>query len=278
MRPSRLLCLIGGVIAFGPLLGIAFRQDQVGSELQTRDSEAPPPKPNIVACGGAVVNSVGRLLGCGADGCAWQLDIGDWLFNSTSGSAILKVAKDASSQKSVEKDCSFAKKMEAAGVQNAMKCLGSCESGGNKAVALYPFLQNKMEFGPNPIDLGQMNQHAVGMMLRTAWQMLHGGFVNTDQANNVLYSSETGDPLFIDFGRAVQVTKPVTSSIKRRRLTMMVRSMVYDLVIGTVPVNLCQFARDTVRKLQTDMPPSEFVAPFVDEALEVVERRWEQIC
>lgn len=255
---------------------MAFRQDQVASSLHATGS---PPKPNIDACGEAEVNSVGRLLGCGADGCAWKLEMGDnWLFNSTSGSAIIKVAKDSSSQKSVEKDCSFAKKMEAAGVQNAMKCAGSCEYGGNKAVVLYPFLQNKEEFGPNPIDLGQKNQHAVGMMLRTAWQMLQGGFVNTDQANNVLYSPETGDPLFIDFGRAVRVTKPVTSSIKKRKLTMMVRSMIYDLVIGTVPVNLCQFARDTVHKLQKDMPPSEFVTPFVDQALEVVERRWEQIC
>jgi hypothetical protein len=247
--------------------------------LHSKDANAPPPKPNIDVCGEAEVNSVGRLLGCGADGCAWKLEMGDnWLFNSTTGSAILKVAKDSSSQKSVEKDCSFAKKMEAAGVQNAMRCVGSCEAGGNKAVVLYPFLQNKEEFGPNPIDLGQKNQHAVGMMLRTAWQMLQGGFVNTDQANNVLYSPETGDPLFIDFGRAVRVTKPVTSSIKKRRLTMMVRNMIYDLVIATVPVNLCQFARDTVHKLQKDMPPSEFVTPFVDEALEVVERRWEQIC
>lgn len=233
-----------------------------------------PGKPNfleVAECGDARLERVGKELGCGADGCAWQVRLSD------GNDAVLKVAKEMeSSQKSVDKDCRFAKKLEEAGVKRALKCLGQCESGGNPAAILSPFVKDAEEFGPNEMMLGsdERHRHAMTEMLKTTWQMLAGGFVNGDQANNVLYDKATADPVFIDFGRARRITKPV-SRIKKMKLQVQVNSMLRDL-FSTIPRKLRCEAKAQIDELQRDSPPSDPLKPLVEEALEKqVSRLWD---
>lgn len=228
-----------------------------------------PDLQEVADCGGVRIANVGSMLGCGADGCAWKVTTGD------GKTAILKVARENdAAQKSTKKECRFAKALQKAGVERALKCLGSCESGGSAAAVMFPFVPGKLEFGPNTIRLGDKNEHAVVEMIKTSFQMLHSGFVNGDQANNVLYYPESGDPLFIDFGRAIRVTKQ-RSGINQVRLDVQVKNMLWDLVAVTVPSELCSVARQTVHQQMERLPPSEFLESSVAKALKVLETKWE---
>lgn len=235
-----------------------------GEDLAAEMASSLPTTPKLTEvadCGGAAIKSVGSSLGCGAEGCAWRVTMAD------GEDAIIKVAKFGKpAEVALKKDCKFANALQEAGVKRALKCHGSCMSAGSPAAVLSPFVKNKMEFGPNVIRLGKNNEHAVVEMLKTTWQMLHGGFVNVDQANNVLYYPETGDPVFIDFGRARRVTKALTGR-KKMILQVQIDSMLWDLIGVTVPPNLCLLAQTTVAQLQKDLPPSPFLKDAVESVL-----------
>eukprot|EP00404_Azadinium_spinosum_P049246 CAMPEP_0180800932 /NCGR_PEP_ID=MMETSP1038_2-20121128/59368_1 /TAXON_ID=632150 /ORGANISM="Azadinium spinosum, Strain 3D9" /LENGTH=101 /DNA_ID=CAMNT_0022840695 /DNA_START=48 /DNA_END=349 /DNA_ORIENTATION=+ len=101
MPSSSVVLLICGLIAVNVLPGIAIRANQNA-------------EPKVGKCDEAVITSIGKMLGCGADGCAWKVSVGD------GNAAVMKVAREAeSAQKSVLKDCTFAQKLQAAGVTRA---------------------------------------------------------------------------------------------------------------------------------------------------------------
>mmetsp|Transcript_70467 Transcript_70467/g.194813 ORF Transcript_70467/g.194813 Transcript_70467/m.194813 type:complete len:270 (-) Transcript_70467:177-986(-) len=253
-----------------PLLAERFvASEREASLQQVGDGITPPRLEEVAVCGNAQLKEIAKSLGCGMDGCAWQVALVD----GTEG--ILKVAKDSdAAQNALVKDCRFASALEKAGVEHALKCAGACSSRRSKAAILYPFVKDAKEFGPNQIRLGSNSKHAVLEMLKTAWQMLAGGFVNVDQANNVLYDPVTGDPTFIDFGRAAMVTKAPTG-FKAKRLEMQVFRMLYDL-IDTVPPGLCRVAKQQVAGLMKTSPPSEVLRPLVEKAITDIEvKKWE---
>lgn len=237
-----------------------------------REPDTTPSAPNIeevADCGGVRITNVGSVLGCGADGCAWKVTTGD------GKTAILKMARESeAAQKLAKKECNFAKALQKAGVERALQCLGSCTSGGSAASVMFPFVPGTLEFGPNMIRLGDSNEHAVVEMIKTSFQMLHSGFVNGDQANNVLYYPESGDPLFIDFGRAIRVTKS-RSGFNQIRLDVQVKNMLWDLIAVTVPPELCGVAKRTVHEEMEKLPPSEFLASSVAKVLDLLEKKWE---
>lgn len=215
-------------------------------------------------CGTVSLTAIDKQLGCGQDGCVWKVKVGD------GSAAILKVARTVPAAVTATRgECSTARRLQEAKVSRTLRCLGDCDLDGHAAVIMSPFVSNPKEFGIAAIDLGQQTRHAVELMLRTTWEMLSAGFINVDQANNIIYDAVTGEPLFIDFGRARWITKPLKGK-EHMKAQMQVRTMLWDLVAVTVPNDLCSFAAERVQELQKELPPAEAIAGMVQAAVDLI--------
>lgn len=237
-----------------------------------------PTANDVQACGEGLVRNVGSQLGCGADGCAWRAT------TKADEDVIVKVAQPEQ-EASLVNECKLAKKLQAAGIERALRCLGNCTYGLKPlkhAVVLSPLVKDAEEFGTaNKINLTSPEKTINGIvkMLQTAWQMLHAGFINVDQANNILFYPESGDPVFIDFGRASQ---PTTKD-KPMKVGMQVQKMLQDLLLTIIPKEHACTVKKEVMKLQVELPPSEVLAPYVKAALDGANRtpgineQWEKL-
>jgi len=256
----------------------AIKPQLQATEVDWNQEFIAPTAKDVQACGEGLIKNVGSQLGCGAEGCTWQAR------TKVDEDVIVKVALPEHEQ-SIVKECKFAKKLQAAGIERALRCLGNCTYGLEPlkhAVVLSPLVKGAQEFGTaNKINLGSPEKTINGIveMLQTAWQMLHAGFVNVDQANNILFYPESGDPVFIDFGRARQPTKDDKATL----VGMQVRKMLQDILLTIIPTEHACTVKKEVMKLQGELPPSEVLAPYVKAAFDGAPRtpgikeQWEKL-
>mmetsp|Transcript_18623 Transcript_18623/g.28013 ORF Transcript_18623/g.28013 Transcript_18623/m.28013 type:complete len:276 (+) Transcript_18623:79-906(+) len=215
--------------------------------------------PESGKCGELEFSSVGKKLGQGMEGVAYKADV-------AGKTVVLKVASPKH-EKSLKSECEKAQGMKLAGVTGILECLASCappETDFTMAV-LSPLVNKPQEFGLSIVDLGDKTASAFKRVVEIAAEMLSAGYINVDQANNILFDGDTGMPTFIDFGRARKLTKKGGFKEKYQ-----VNTMLHDLLVTIVPEDLrCSVfsqAETAFASLQ-DSPAAKFVAPLVSEAM-----------
>jgi len=224
------------VLGLGAQLVSAMRSEGLLLGAAGPEQEAPP----LGMYGGEceIAQIVGsKPLGCGTEACAWEAT------TSQGQDVVIKVAKEGKGA-GLTSECKIAQQMMEAGITGTLQCLGVYDNKARTdhpiataALVFSPLLRGAVESGlHSKIDLGDKTQAAATRIVDIAFQMLSHGFVNVDQANNILFHPQSGEPLFIDFGHAFRGTKAYMSKRMSPKLVPgQVLSMLSDLFVTIMP-------------------------------------------